>query len=136
MFTATETEIVTITNPIVPRRVKTFVGKPVWAGSITRDIGITFHLKAGIFLVTHKIDSDIDEARAYFIQDFLDSRRVAKVGFVEGIGLSNPSKPPMTLTGDPIHTDGFRAVFLMRSKPTHELKCEHFDWEYTGSHLF
>jgi hypothetical protein len=113
-----------------------FNGKPVWVGSITRDIGITFHVKAGPFLLTHKIDSDIDEARAYFIQDMLDSRRVAKVGFVEGIGLSDPAKRPMTLTGDPINTDGFRAVFLMRSEPTHELEFKHFNWEYSGHHLF
>ena len=94
-----------------------FKGRPVWIGTISRDIGVRFTLKAWP-LVTHKIDADVDNAREYLVQDLLYSQHVAKIGLVRGVGVSTPSEPRRNLTGDPFFTDGLRAVFMMTSQPT------------------
>ena len=111
-------------------------GKPVLVGAITRDIGIMFSLKSGPLLLTHKIDSDIDDSRDYLVQDLLSSHRVAKIGFVKGCGASTPPNPRQNLTGDEMFTDGLRAVFVMASKPVAMTSVERFDWERPGSPLF
>lgn len=112
-----------------------FDDKPVWIGAITRDIGIFSTLKAPPLLLTHKIDSDVDETRDYLVQDLLSSHRVARIGFVKGVGESTPPKPRENLTGDQMFTDGLRAVFVMTSKHTPLPEVKRFDWERPASPL-
>ena len=104
-------------------------GRPVWIGAITRDIGIFFVPKVWPPLLTHKIDSYVDDVREYLLQDLVLSGRIAKLGFVKGTGVSRLPDPRQNLTGDVMFTDGLRAVFLITTKPTPIKEVERWDWE-------
>jgi hypothetical protein len=95
----------------------TFGGAPVWVGQVSRDIGVRFTPKTWN-LTTHKIDPDVDEARDYVIDDLMAARRVARFGYVGGVGAATESAPRQNLTGDPYFTDGLRAVVVLSSQAT------------------
>lgn len=84
-------------------------GKPVWIGQVSRDIGVRFTLRTWN-LTTHKIDPDVDDARDYVLGSLMESGRVARVGYVPGVGATERTSPRHNLTGDPYFTDGLRAV--------------------------
>jgi hypothetical protein len=86
-----------------------FRGKKVFVGQISRDIGVKFTLKSST-ISTHVIDPDIDESRRCFVEDMAYSQALAKIGYVNGIGLIKKEAPRVNLLGDPFYTDGFRAV--------------------------
>jgi hypothetical protein len=54
-----------------------FQGKPVWIGSITRDIGVYFTSRAWN-LMTHAIDPDVDEARDYLAENMIMAESLAR----------------------------------------------------------
>jgi hypothetical protein len=93
-----------------------YLGKPVFVGQISRDIGVRFTTKTWP-PVTHKIDPDIDEARHALVEDLIFSQMLAKVGWVKGVGPARPSKPRANLTGDPYFTDGYRTVLILEQGP-------------------
>ena len=97
----------------------------VWVGQISRDIGVRLSSKT---LTTHKIDPDVDEARAYLIQDLLYSGSLAKIGFVGGVGKVTPEKPRYNYTGDPYFTDGERVVLILSKDSVSPDDIEFFDW--------
>jgi hypothetical protein len=103
-------------------------GKQVWVGQISRDIGsrLTIHSPT---LTTHKIDPDVDEARAALMQDMAYSVNLAKVGFVKGVGAAPKSAPRGNLTTDPYYTDGLRCVLVYDHQPTSLAAIEVFPWE-------
>jgi len=94
-----------------------FGGKPVWIGQVSRDIGVRFTLKTWN-LTTHKIDPDVDDSRDYILDTLIESGRVAKVGFVEGVSAAPRTAPRHNLTGDPYFTDGLRAVAVFSETRT------------------
>lgn len=103
-------------------------GKQVWVGQISRDIGIrlTFHSST---LTTHKIDPDVDEARAALTQDMAFSQTLAKIGFVKGVGAAPESAPRENLSTDTYYTDGLRCVLVFDRQPTSLAAIEFFPWE-------
>jgi LssY C-terminus len=105
-------------------------GKYVWVGQISRDIGsrLTIHTPT---LTTHKIDPDVDEARAALSEDMAYSQNLAKIGFVAGVGAAPKSAPRGNLTTDPYYTDGFRHVLVFDRNPTSLADIEFFPW-FTG----
>jgi len=105
-----------------------FEGKPVFVGQISRDIGVRFTMKTWP-PVTHKIDPDIDEARHALVEDLLFSQKLAKVGFVKGVGRATPSKPRTNLTGDPYFTDGLRVVLILDPGTVSLDQIRSLDWE-------
>ena len=107
---------------------KTFEGKPVWIGQISRDIGVKFTLHEG-FIVTHVIDPDVDNDRWYLVQNLLDVQRVCRLGLVKGVGAAKASEPRFNLGGDPYFTDGLRAVIMISEEPVPYDEVEFFDWE-------
>lgn len=107
-----------------------YQGKGVWIGQVSRDIGVRF-TKQSAFLVTHKIDPDIDEARNELVQEMLFSQGLQKVGHAKGIPASTPESPAYNLTGDPYFNDGLRAVLLMSKDFTPIRKVKFFDWTYS-----
>jgi hypothetical protein len=84
-------------------------GQPVWAGQISRDIGVRLSERSPTF-TTHAIDPDVDEARDYLLEDLLQSGAVQRYGLVGGVGAASASQPKANLTGDPYYTDGLRLV--------------------------
>ena len=104
-----------------------YEGMPVYIGQISRDIGVKLSSKSPT-LTTHEIDPDVDEARDYLIQDLLESQKVAKLGFVGGVGQADPENPRYNLTDSPYWTDGLRAVFVFSDQVTALDELEFFDW--------
>ena len=72
---------------------------------------------------------DIDEARDYLIQDLLESQKVAKIGFVEGVGKATPETPRYNLTDSPYWTDGLLVVFVFSEETIALDEVEVFDWK-------
>ena len=102
-------------------------GTPVWAGQISRDIGvkITTHSPT---LTTHVIDPDVDEARDYLLQDMLMTSNVARWGYAAGVGEASPQQPRSNLMADPYFTDGRRLVLFVAQSPRAMQDAEFFQW--------
>jgi LssY C-terminus len=94
-----------------------YLGKPVWIGQISRDIGVRFTWKTWN-LTTHKIDPDVDEARDYVLDDLMEAGRVSHVAYVRGAQVSERTAPRRNLTGDPYITNGLRAVVIFSETRT------------------
>ncbi|MDQ7783035.1 MAG: LssY C-terminal domain-containing protein [Desulfomonilaceae bacterium] len=94
-----------------------FMGKPVWVGQISRDIGVRFTPKTWN-LTTHKIDPDVDDARDYVLGDLMEAGRVSHVTYVGGVEAADRNAPRRNLTGDPYFTDGLRAVAVVSENRT------------------
>jgi len=101
---------------------------PVYVGQISRDIGVKLTTKSPT-LTTHEIEPDVDEARGYLTQDLLESQKVAKIGFVEGVGNADQENPRYNLTDSPYWTDGLRVVFVFSEETTALDELEFFDWK-------
>jgi len=94
-----------------------FLGKPVWIGQISRDIGVRYTLQTWN-LTTHAIDANVDEARDYVLDDLLQAGRVSHVVYVPGVQPCERTAPRRNLTGDPYFTDGLRAVAVFSETRT------------------
>jgi len=105
-----------------------YMGKAVWIGTISRDIGLRATLHAPMFL-THKIDSDVDEARDFVLQDLLLSDAVGSYGYVKGVGEYTYEAPRKNFSGDTWYSDGLRAVVMFTDFPTSILDASHLGWE-------
>jgi len=93
-------------------------GQCVWIGQVSRDIGVRLTWRTWN-LTTHRIDSDVDEAREYVVEDLMHVGRLEMAGYVDGVGPCDEPTPRRNLTGDPYYTDGQRAVvFLSESRTT------------------
>lgn len=102
-------------------------GKSVWIGQISRDIGVRLTIHSPT-LVTHKIDPDLDEARAALAEDMGYSQNLVKVGFVGGVGAAPPDTPRENLTADPYYTNGYRQVLVFDRAPTQLSGISLFPW--------
>ena len=106
-----------------------YLGKNVWIGQISRDIGI--RLTTGVWnLTTHEIDPEVDDSRDYLISDIMSVQGLSKLGFVKGVGESTPENPREILLGDEYWTDGLRAVMLLSEKPVAMDKVSFFIWDF------
>ena len=101
--------------------------KPVWIGQISRDIGIRFTIHTPTF-TTHKIDPDVDEARAALTEDMAYSENLVKIGAVRASDTASQDTPRENLTGDPYYTDGFRVVLVFDQLPTSLSGIAFFQW--------
>ncbi|MCX6992258.1 MAG: LssY C-terminal domain-containing protein [Kiritimatiellaeota bacterium] len=93
-----------------------FGGQPVWAGQISRDIGVRLTTHTPWF-TTHEIDPDVDGARWSLVQDLIKAQCVAQIGFVAGGTMATPIAPRRNLTGDKYFTDGLRVVLFLSPTP-------------------
>jgi hypothetical protein len=101
--------------------------KPVWIGQISRDIGIRFTTRSPT-LTTHKIDPDVDEARAALTEDMAYSQNLVKIGAVKGSAAAAQATPKENLTGDPYYSDGLRVVLVFDQYPTSLSGIAFFQW--------
>lgn len=62
-------------------------------------------------------------------EDLLEFQKVAKIGFVDGVGKAGPDNPRYTITDSPYWTDGMRAVFIVSEKSPAPNEVEFFDWK-------
>lgn len=105
----------------------TYQGLPVTIGQISRDIGSRFTTKSKT-LTTHRIDPNVDDARAALLQDFIWAQALAGYALAGGVGFVSPEEPRGNLTGDPWFTDGNRAVMLLTEEPTSIHDIDWIDW--------
>ncbi len=105
-----------------------FEGTPVWVGQLSRDIGVkpTWHSP---FLVTHVIDPEIDEDRAYLLELLMRAQSVQAFGYVDGVGESTAVAPRRNLGGDPYRTDGERLVLILSDEPVPANEVAPLRWE-------
>jgi LssY C-terminus len=101
-------------------------GTPVWAGQISRDIGVRLTAKT---ITTHKVDPDVDGARLYLMQDVFYSQSLREYGFAKGVGAATPESPRVNYTGDPYWTDGLRLVMWLSVEPISYQKVGSARWE-------
>ena len=106
----------------------TYHGKPVWIGQISRDIGVRWTLQTPN-LTTHKINPNVDEARAYLIRDLARGQAVRWWGFVKGVQPAPYHAPRRNLTGDSYYTDGLRVVMELSSEPIKPADVRCTEWE-------
>ncbi len=102
-----------------------FLGKPVWVGQISRDIGVRFDKRT---IVTHKIDPDVDETRNFLIQDLLYSQGLSKFAFAGGVGSASMEFPRYNLGRDPYFTDGMRSVMWVSDDPVAFDEVDLIEW--------
>ncbi len=112
-----------------------YKNQPVWAGTISRDVGIRFTLLSP-FLVTHKIDPDVDEVRNSFGIDMLFSHHVEAMAFVKGAPSGNREHPSHNLTEDIYFSDGLRLVVFFTRRMVPPYSTEFLTWEPpVGRHM-
>jgi len=102
-----------------------FQGKPFWVGQISRSIGARPISENSV----HKMDPDVDDSRAYLIQNLLYSQGLLEFGYVKGVGIATIMQPRVNLNGDPYITDGYRPVLWVSSKPIGFKKVGFVQWE-------
>ena len=107
-------------------------GKEVWAGTISRDIGVKMTTKSWN-LMTHRIDGDLNEARTFLGQDLAYAHGIEAYGVVRGGYVSTLENPRMNLTGDPYLTDGYRTVLFIAENEVAPNDIVFLDWETPGS---
>ena len=103
-------------------------GKEVWVGQISRDIGSRFTIHSP-YLTTHKIDTNVEEARTALQEDMVYSQSLVKLGLVKGVGGAPKDEPRRNLTTDPYYTDGFRGVLMFDIHPTSLTDIQFLPWE-------
>ncbi len=106
-----------------------FMGKPVWIGQISRDIGVRFTSKT---ITTHKIDPDVDETREFLLENLAYNQALQKIAYVRGVGAASIDEPRGNLTGDPYFTDGLRVVLWVSSEPVDMGDIEFLPWILPG----
>ena len=85
-----------------------YQGKQVWVGQISRDIGsrLTFHSPT---FTTHKIDPDVDEARAALAEDMAYSQSLPSSASWGASAPRRATRRAGTSPPIPYYTDGRRA---------------------------
>ncbi|HOW58379.1 MAG TPA: LssY C-terminal domain-containing protein [Candidatus Omnitrophota bacterium] len=106
-------------------------GKPVWIGTISRDIGVRLTTKTW-YLTTHKIDPNLDDARDYLLADLMQVFKVTKFGFIKNQALEQSTHPRKNLTGDPYQTDN---KLLVLELSTQDVPVSSFSWNDLVDHL-
>ena len=104
-----------------------FRGKDIWAGTITRDIGVYFTTRAWN-LTTHAIDPNVDEARGYLTENLATARTLARLGFAPGVGAATRADPHRNLMYAPWYTDGERDVYELADELVELDELQFFDW--------
>lgn len=104
-----------------------FRGELVWIGAMSRDIGVFFTTRAWN-LTTHAIDPEVDEARAYVLEDLATAQALEQFGRVGGVGEVTRDAPKENLLGSPWWTDGYRSVLWLSEQSVPLEEIEWIDW--------
>ena len=99
-----------------------FEGKEVWVGLVNREID----LKMRSF---KKQKLDLDEVRAFLLQDFWYAQGVEKYGYIRGADTSSILEPKKILDGIYYLTDSYRLVLWISQKPIALNNVTAMDWE-------
>lgn len=109
----------------------THLGRQVWVGQISRDIGIKMTPKSPT-LTTHIIDPEVDLTREYLLHSLLAEGFVGRFGFVEGSRSATRDEPARNLTDDPYFSDGMRLVVILAPDPIAYEHVRSLSWEQSA----
>jgi hypothetical protein len=109
----------------------THLGRQVWVGQVSRDIGIKVTPKSPT-LTTHIIDPEVDLTREYLLHSLLSEGFVGRFGFVEGSRRASREDPAFNLTDDPFFSDGMRLVIILSSDPIAYEHVRSLRWEQSA----
>lgn len=104
----------------------TLDGQAVWVGQIGRTIGARQGAGRGL---GYSVDADVDEARTYLLQNLWYAHKLARFGYVDGVGAGTLSEPRRSLDGHSWFTDGLRAVLWVSDQPVQLDDVEFVEWE-------
>ncbi len=99
--------------------------QPVFIGQVGRPTGGRFKTIDGARLRLHP---DVDEARAYVIQDLLYSGGLAQLGFVGGVPAVSTEQWRNRADEISYHSDGLRAVLFFVTRPLSLADVQILDW--------
>jgi len=102
-----------------------YQGQPVLVGQAGRPVGGRFIPADG---TPQRLHPDVDETRAYVIQDLLYSGGLAQLGFVEGVHAVSVEQRRNHPGEFNYHTDGLRAVLFLVTRPLSLSDVEILDW--------
>ena len=88
-------------------------GQPVWAGQMSRDIGVQFTTRAWN-LTTHAIDGDIDDSRENLMADLIQTDRVDRAAAQRAAPSSRSAEAMRPSASSRMVRD---VAKLMRTKP-------------------
>ena len=101
-----------------------YQGKPVWVGTVSRDIGVKFTWSAW-YLTTHKIDPNLDDARDYVLMDLIEVEKIKRFGFFKNAAAAASTGRKKNLTGDPYFTDNEMLVIDLSKE---DVSATAFPW--------
>lgn len=110
----------------------TYMGRSVWVGQVSRDIGVKVTTKSPT-LTTHVIDPAVDLTREYLLHSLLAEGFVERFGFVEGGTFADKDEPAYNLTGDPYYSDGLRLVVALSPVPVPYTQVRSLMWEQSDA---
>jgi hypothetical protein len=108
-----------------------FVGRQVWVGQVSRDIGVKVTPKSPT-LTTHIIDPQVDTTREYLLHSLLAEGFIDRFGFVKGSALATRTEPLRNLTDDPYFSDGMRLVVVLAPEPIPSDHVRSLLWEQSA----
>ena len=94
----------------------------VWVGQISRIV------RRGVW-DKFVIEPDVDEARAYLLQDLWYNQALLKYGYVRTASVATLSNPRKSLHGDSYFTDGLCLVIWVPSQPISFSGVQFVPWE-------
>ena len=97
-------------------------GQNVWVGQISRVLRRRVWEK-------FVIEPDVDEARAYLLQDLWYNQALLKYGYIRTASVATLSEPLKSLYGDNYFTDGLCLVIWVPSKPVSFSDIQFVPWE-------
>jgi hypothetical protein len=101
-----------------------FEGQEVWLGQVSRDYGKPSSGRAGQKL-------DLDEVRAFLLQNLWYAQGIKQYGFVKGRGaVSGIDNPRTTFRGTTYITDGYRVVIWLSGVPIPLPEVAVIDWDF------
>jgi len=104
-------------------------GKNVFLGGISRDIGVFWTTRTWN-LTSHAIDSEIDEARNYILEDLATGQSLQAYGFIGGVGETTRDAPKHNLLGTPWWSDGGRVMLMLSDEPVPLEELKLLDWTH------
>jgi hypothetical protein len=101
-------------------------GEPVWVGQASRYVtkGVLADLAS-----LYQLESDVDEARTYVLQDLWYTQSLAAYAHLECLDEVPISEPRENLDGEAYFTDGFRVVLWISSDPVSFSEVQRVDWD-------
>ncbi len=107
-----------------------YEGEPVWVGQVVYDFTASLRRRRS---ERFAMESDVDEARNFLIQDFWYSQSVSQVTYTKAYEAVARARPISTFTGSSYFTNGYRAVVWLSEDPVALDDVVTLNWSQTDA---